>query len=232
MRLLPKNRWGRRIVTVAAILATLALGYWVEWYRPWEAHYKGRPTSRWARALLGRRHSTRPPSSLPAPFGRWMDQLYDAFESVTNEPETGEWYGGPNFGYVSVDGEVLDIIEFISDPALVPVLVELLDYPDGHIRAMTAHALSQRGPSSRRLLLVALARMLRTDKNPFTRKAAAAELSKTSPDLTKEAVSALLACFRTETESYVRDAALLSLRKLDPDAAREWEEAGGGLERP
>ena len=48
MRLLPQSRRGR-VALAAGLAALLALG-WCEWYRPWEAHYKGRPTSWWARA--------------------------------------------------------------------------------------------------------------------------------------------------------------------------------------
>ena len=51
MRLLPKSRRGR--VAVAVVLATallLALG-WCDWYRPWEARYRGRPASWWEREI-------------------------------------------------------------------------------------------------------------------------------------------------------------------------------------
>jgi hypothetical protein len=49
VKLLPASRRGR--VLLAGGVAALAAALAVDWYRPWEAHYLGRPTSWWAWAF-------------------------------------------------------------------------------------------------------------------------------------------------------------------------------------
>src|SRR5262245_14005064 len=53
MRLLPRSRRGRAAVAVG-LAALLAVYRYVFEYRPWEAHYRGRPMTWWAADILRR----------------------------------------------------------------------------------------------------------------------------------------------------------------------------------
>ncbi len=231
MRLLPKNRWLRVAAAVAVVTATLALAYWVEDYRPWEAHYKGKPSSWWAGMLAVHTRTRFPPP--PPPPSRWTDRLRGPFDDVLKlsgyrKREQRE----AELPYLVCDDVSLEVDELFVDPAMVPVLVELLEYPDSEMQLFAADALSLRRRGHRHLVAPALARMLLTDQDPYTRACAAAGLQTVAPEATEAAAAALRKCLGTEKDAVVRDTALTTLRKIDPDAAREWEETGGRLERP
>jgi hypothetical protein len=107
MRLLPRGRRAR--VALAGGLAAFLLALPVDWCRPWEAHYQGRPTSWWDRELTWEREGR----LADQPFWRgWLGKL-----------------GLPVPKQVSAEA-VLEA----GDPDAIPVLLELLRGPDLHNR--------------------------------------------------------------------------------------------------
>src|SRR5262245_19289576 len=66
MKRLPQSRRGRVVGACGVATAVLAAGWCYE-YRPWEAHFLGRPTSWWERELA------RPRS--PAPWRGWLESF-------------------------------------------------------------------------------------------------------------------------------------------------------------
>jgi hypothetical protein len=141
VRLLPKTRRGR-LALAGGLLALLLGGYWFVFeYRPREAHYKGRPTSWWARECsrlewggsvsawryLSLSYTPVPPDGLDgAVWEQWLRQL------------------GVPLPFRPVDERLLR-----GDPAAVPVLIELLRSPEDQSRTAGAYGLGRVGPAAR-----------------------------------------------------------------------------------
>src|SRR4051812_12536267 len=120
MRLLPESRWTRAAGAVA-LAALLGLGAY--WYKPWEAHYRGRPTSWWAADIL-----------------RWEEESLNLFASVylSRPPsEIADW-----LAWLTGNRELArhedDLPLVKGDPAAVPVLTDLLKCPDAKVRYVAA----------------------------------------------------------------------------------------------
>src|SRR5262245_37046630 len=107
MKLLPKSRRGRVAVVRGLVGARLALYWYVFEYRPWEAHYLGRPTSWWAREY------DEPYCPLPGRVG-----ALGLLE---------EWLGRVG---IRLPGGPVDTRLLEGDPEAVPVLTELLRRPE------------------------------------------------------------------------------------------------------
>ncbi len=142
MRLLPRSRKVR--VAVAVSLAVMALGTCVGWYRPWEAHYRGQPASRWAECYVtwGVQPVGSPfvrpkswmvfPGANPAPvrfWHRWAAAL--GIRLAPAEPEN--WFESQRWEL------------FRGNPETVPVLRELLRNPLPGIRQIAVYGLNQVG---------------------------------------------------------------------------------------
>src|SRR5262249_21345135 len=133
VKLLPRSRRGRLALAGGLAVVVLALARCYE-YRPWEAHYQGRPTSWWARDVprwvdTSDYFSARLPDSCapPLPWEKWQlrlgllrrEQYHEKFQLLR------------------------------GDPAAVPVLVELLRWPDLVVRERAAVGLGDAGAGAR-----------------------------------------------------------------------------------
>src|SRR2546421_7646860 len=108
MRLLPKSRRGRAAVAVG-LAALLASGVYE--YRPWEAHYRGRPTSWWAAWVCDPEfREPRPPA----------EKLWQEVRARVK-------------GYRPTTTTVVSPLP-PGDATAVPVLVELLEWPNAEAR--------------------------------------------------------------------------------------------------
>src|SRR3954471_24126112 len=116
MRLLPRSRRARVAVATGLAAAVLALG-WCREYRPWEAHYRGKPTSWWA-AWVGDPEWRKP---RPPWESLWV--------------ELRALLGGPYL----VD--IPDLEMPPKGPEAIPVLIELLDWPNDKAREWAADKL-------------------------------------------------------------------------------------------
>jgi hypothetical protein len=131
MRLLPKDR--RTRLTLAAALTVLVVAVaaaWVAWYRPWQAHYLGRPTSWWADRLAVLSFDLfgpRPPRTLPE---EWLNRALSSLGVRVDESLSGR--------------EVA-----FGEPEAIPVLLELLRDPRPHVRRWAALSLEGMEPPPR-----------------------------------------------------------------------------------
>ncbi len=145
MRLLPRS-WRLRVGLAAVALAALALASWVDRYRPWEAHFRGVPTSRWASRYAGwklddqwfgrdsviwyLRYGQDP---VPPPFWhRWAAAVgihltWDPAQQLVN-PESEELMRG--------------------DTDSVPVLLEMLRHRSPEVREVAVYGLAVVGKKS------------------------------------------------------------------------------------
>ncbi len=210
MRLLPRSRRVR--VAVAVTLTVMALGAWVAWYRPWEAHYHGRPASRWAERYLtwtlcvevqeGWRSSYDESWQLfegPAPRGfepwpaedsDWSRRFRHWYFRLSPQPPRApqppwhRWFAaiGIKLDAAKRDGDPESWSLLRGDADAVPVLRELLHHPSPNVRLVAVYGL--------RCVWI---------KSP---EAAAA-----------------LASAASDGDVTVRVAARVALRAIDPDAA-------------
>src|SRR4051794_12911549 len=125
MRLLPRSR--RRRVALAGGLAAvlLALAWYVFEYRPWEAHYLGRPTSWWAAWVCD------PEGRKPRP--PWENVRDELLARMGVPPPPGLW-------------AMPDLLRNGRDPEAIPVLIELLEWPNDEAREWAAFQLFRFGP--------------------------------------------------------------------------------------
>jgi hypothetical protein len=122
MRRWPK-RWPGRALLAAAVATVVAS--WTWYYRPWEAHFMGRPTSYWAGWAA--RQSTNfmlPPS--PTATELRVNQIL--------APLGVQWHPGPS------------VWEVRCKPEAIPVLIELLANKDSHVRGVAAELLRELKP--------------------------------------------------------------------------------------
>src|SRR5262249_27785148 len=129
VKLLPRSRRGRTALA-GGLVAALAFAVWCDWYRPWEAHYLGRPTSWWDREAREWLNS----AASAGPVALWVRRRPDT-------PLWREWLGRvtgrPADTAINVDlREEMPLLR--GDPAAVPVLAELLRDPDLKCRLIAA----------------------------------------------------------------------------------------------
>jgi len=116
MRLLPESRRGR--AAVAAGLAALLLALvWCYEYRPWEARYRGRPTSWWAAWVCD------PEWRKPRPLWEKLREEVRVLLGGTRPLDLPA---------------IPDLLEIDIGSDAIPVLVELLEWPDDRARGWGA----------------------------------------------------------------------------------------------
>jgi hypothetical protein len=157
-----------------------------------ESFYRGRPTSYWRIPVYQRMH--RQPDDKPptAPTGSWVDWLYGSNGVGAMEPS----FSGP------------------SDPAAIPVLVDLLEDEDDQVQFFACNALRFHGAAAK-AAVPALRKML-TNADIYRRRNAANTLaapgSEARPAL-PELIQAL-----DEDDSWVNYFAAFALGNIGPDA--------------
>jgi hypothetical protein len=116
------------------VLVVALAAAWARRYRPWEAHYKGRPTSWWSeqvRCLPLEGLSI--PELPPPPLAKdWLERAM-------------EYCGIRPFG--SDEPRADEVLR--GDPAAVPVLIELLRSDDPRARVWAAEALAKTRPPAK-----------------------------------------------------------------------------------
>jgi hypothetical protein len=147
---------------LAALLALAGYGYVFE-YRPWEAHYRLRPTSWWAGEI-----------------SCWVDVSDSAFPPSYFAPLTPWEQWQLRLGVSSDEHSHRRFRLLQGDPEAVPVLAELLRWPDPVVRLRAAGGLWWfRGDA--RLATPALMAAL-GDPNDRVREAAREALRHTDPE--------------------------------------------------
>ncbi len=124
MRLLPKTR-GVRVAL--AVSATALAASWVWLYRPWEAHYRGRPSSWWSERLAETPFGLIPARPTRTPVEEWVNRALAPLGVRT---------GGNSSGLELGDGGA----------EAVPVLAELLRDPNPQVREWAASFLHDMEP--------------------------------------------------------------------------------------
>jgi hypothetical protein len=195
-RLVPKSRYARIfLATFAAALFAFLL-----WYKPWEAHYQGLPSSHWAGVLLAReRHAIMCGTGSAMPTG-YLERIEGWFSAI--------YAGGPDF----------------TDVDFKRVLEELLHHPDPEVRRIAAQILCRSGSRYSRRALPVLLESLRTHADTATRTNVAwtiAASCKDDPDAFRLVVPELLRCYEAETDQAIRYTIVQILRNLDPKSA-DW----------
>jgi hypothetical protein len=136
MRFLPGTNRTRLIVAAVMTAALLSAGLFI--YRPWEARFRGRPTSGWARRCEGGFVGRAPilcleGSDLPGWFSH-------------NEIPKPFWYHWATAVGIKTDLADSETPYLISgDPAAVPVLLELVKHPSPLVRQVAVCGLQQVG---------------------------------------------------------------------------------------
>lgn len=151
MRLLPARRRTRVAigVVVAALMASATYAY-----RPWESHFKWRPTSWWAEEIMQWEES---PSNIQF---SGMLQPPDEFRRRPTRVEA--WLERIGIRGPSCDGPLP-----LANPAAVPVLCELLSHPDPEVRSIALVALEMLDPEDCRPALPVLLKFIREGRNSF-----------------------------------------------------------------
>jgi HEAT repeat protein len=224
VKLLPTTRRGR-LALAGGVLAALALAAWCYEYRPWEAHYLGRPTSWWDRALT--RVCEGPPQpAWPAALGIHLPDPEPRFPPPPeDDPEGYLGRGGPDavpvlIGLLAsrnpVNRRTAAILLRDLGPgagtAAVPPLLRALGDPDEHVKAASFSALERTDPGA---AVPVLARQL-TSPAPADRQWAADNLPVLGPGA-RPAVPALLPLLADPDED-VRRAAFWALHRVDREA--------------
>src|SRR5262245_50231760 len=142
MRWWPKTRKGRTALTIVALL----VGVWTYTYRPWQAHYLGRPTAYWAGRLASDRNDRN--KAWTSQTKQWLDQVL--------VPLGIEWTFSPA------------VEKLYDEPDAVPVLIELLSDTNPHVQARAARYLGAlRRPPEQALPALLQAWRQRKDKYPY-----------------------------------------------------------------
>jgi hypothetical protein len=209
----PRGRW-LAMLTGAVLVAVLAA--WAHWYRPQEAHYRGRPTSYWAGLFLSNPelrctgqyapYTTAPsrlPSLVPAFVQVWWDSLF--------QPP-----------------------RFQTDPDAEPVLAELLRRPNEELRLAAARMLTLHGSAGIRQAVPVLMQAFRSNRVGVRDEVISVlslhytyRYSQCDPEVLKAAALALRELFDEEADWRWRVAIVNALRTVDGEAANEAEAAEG-----
>jgi hypothetical protein len=191
-RVVPKSRYAR-IFLATTLVAALAA--WCFWYKPWQAHYQGLPSSYWAGVLLAKHRAERTGSG----GGNYSTGMLAAFHGWIS----ATFGGGAEF--TGADFE--------------KVLGELLLYPDPEVRRVAAARLSEFGSRGRRLAMPILLNDLRTNSDVRNREHTAQTLQSSSavdPNTVRPFIHELLHCHEGEDDQSIRNAIVNVLRNLDP----------------
>jgi hypothetical protein len=159
MRLLPARRRTRIALAVLSVAALATLAVFT--YRPWEARYRGRPTSWWARKVSDLSADARP---------AWKQWLASA--RIDPDPTDDDGWG-----------------LVYGDSAAVPVLLELLRRPEVELRVLAVYGLGATGrkqPGSADAAIPALAAAFRDGSHDVRREARVA-LRSIAPEAAEEA---------------------------------------------
>jgi hypothetical protein len=141
VKLLPKSRRGR-LALAGGLLAALA-AYWYGFeYRPWEDHFRGRPTSWWDRELAREWDGPTRPEGQPG----WRERLA-RYGLATPAP------GSPARALRA------------GDPAAAPVLAGLLESQDRRTRGLAVEELTALGEAARPAVPALLRRLRDRDTN-------------------------------------------------------------------
>jgi hypothetical protein len=112
-----------------AVFAALLLVGWLWYYRPWQAHYMGRPSSYWAERL--------------AKMPKGLSWLF--YQPSLTLPEKWLARGLAPFG---IEGGLRpSALELYGQAEAVPVLIELLRNPEPRVRANAAMILRDLEPA-------------------------------------------------------------------------------------
>jgi hypothetical protein len=192
-RLLPASRYSRILVACALVAALVS---WCLWYRPWEAHYQGRPSSHWAYVLLAE------VDGKPGRSGNATatDSLLDSIRTVMNDAfEPGQ----------------------ASAAEFEPVLEELLRHRNPDVRRIAAQRLANYGDRGFRNALPILLERLRGHPDAKARLGVARtirSLAYRDRNALRSRVAEILACHRDEASQSIRNEIVELLRATDPEA--------------
>jgi hypothetical protein len=188
----PKSRYSR-IFLVTTLAAALAA--WCLWYKPWEAHYQGLPSSYWAGVLLAKDRETRANGS-----GRGAPDGYLAAIHL-----------GLSSGFSG--GQELAGREFEK------VLEELLDHPDAEVRRVATVRLCEFGGGRSHLAPPVLIGCFLSNPDPVVRAEIVQIISSRAsidPNTVRPLIPKLLECHDTGSNQFTRNAIVQILRTLDP----------------
>jgi hypothetical protein len=203
---------------LAGLAAAVAagVGCWVYSYRPWEAHYRGRPTSWWARELVTAYEKER----------ALKDSLIKQGPNAVAPPPQwwNEW-----LKLVGIQKELTgeELEAFLDpDPDAIPVLVELLRHPDGLVRAIAAENSREELYVARQTILT-LAEIVAHSPDSFWQGRAMTSLElrfrfkqeQFDAELLASVVETLARAARDQNSRHLT-AAMHALREIDPEAAR------------
>jgi HEAT repeats len=189
----PKSRRGRFALAVALALVSLC---WCAWYKPWETHYHGRPSSYWARILIAE-HAARRRASATSTFLTSLENWFDR-----------------QFGSSRFDSGDLDF---------APILVELLKHPDSAVRQAAAEDLCEQGAGGfRQALPTLLDTLLRNPKLEERQAAIRAIHFNIWKDMeaVRSAIPELLKCYEAETDPTNYNSIIGILRTVEPQATK------------
>jgi hypothetical protein len=154
------------VALAGGLLAALLGGYWYVFeFRPWEAHYRLRPTSWWANEVPG-----------------WLDASdYHSARLPDYEARLSQWEKWQlQLGLFSRKRHRERFQLLLGDPAAVPVLVELLRCPDPVARERAADGLGCCGGDARESSHALVAALRDGDRR--VRGAARGALKRIDPD--------------------------------------------------
>jgi hypothetical protein len=221
MRVLPASRRIRFALLLTAASAATIVTVWTRAYRPWEAHYRGRPTNWWARFIVDFDTKCRS-------YDGFADEREHGSSSSRLVWEAGLAKIGVQWG---LPDKELDLF-YTDDAAAIPVLLELLRHRDREVRRATAFytgpRLHEKWPKVVAMArIAALADLVVNSPNAPHRGSAAWQLreyckeqpSAFDSEATATATPALVTALRDEA-LIVRHMAALALLTVDPEAAR------------
>jgi hypothetical protein len=140
MHLLPVRR-RTRVALAVTVTALVAGATWGNWYRPWEAHYEGRPASWWARQYPSWKLTSQSFVFSGKPVYFWLPD--------PGPPPKPFW-----FDWVTAIGIKADLTDptrltlLRGDPDAVPVLRALLYNPLASVRQVAVYGLKMVGRRS------------------------------------------------------------------------------------
>jgi hypothetical protein len=213
------------MVAVVALLAVPVCRYTALGLLHGEPFYRGAPASYWAWTLQRDRQDLEAflilsgPRGVPSagkmpPSPPWWSRWWDPPSLPTRESLLPRGAGDDDDWFDTSVTQITNhrIAVFRSDPAAVPVLIDLLKARKAGVRDDAAEALGEVFPPPVEAV-PALTTAL-SDRNPFVRWHAARSLGLMGP-AAKEAVPALLDLHRREPAS----PAIEALRAINPEAA-------------